>query len=625
MKKLNAVILLVFFITTTNAQVDLNSIPDSLKENAEAILLSNNEVLEIFKNDLLVNTEVSELLILTHDNTDANKMIVAYDKFTKIEEINLTVFSLEGKKLKSVKKKEFVDQAHEDGISIAVDTRFLYYKISGLKPPYIIKREVKTVSTQSLNLGGYTPSPWDKVAVLNSVYTIINNDVNNTLRMNISIWGAPKSDTTETRHTHTWQTGFLTVNRLKAIALSNIDKRILPVLENFQMDGVQGSLKTWNAFGKWLNTLNQNMDILSEASTEEIKKVIGTEKDKHEIVKKLYAYLQQNMRYVSIQLGIGGYKPMPAQSVHDFKYGDCKALSNYMKALLKVADIPSRYVIINAGNNTLSPDIADVRNVFNHAILAVPMDGDTIFLECTSSSNHMGYQGSFTGNRKALMIDEENSKLINTKSYLHQQNIIENEVQISNLNTPEALISLNQTLSGIGTEYYQLNYLSDYTEDKFRNYLLDNVFEGATNFTVRKRNYPSTYEYDFASSKKILKTGSRFFIDVNMVKLPKSIVSDMSANTASFKIKTGYTISDTYRIAIPEGCLVEKNIKDFSFQSEAMDIKIETLATLGQIEMIRKMVFKAGDYTKMEAVNREAVLTQFKKSNTDKIVVNCRL
>ena len=79
------------------------------------------------------------------------------------------------------------------------------------------------------------------------------------------------------------------------------------------------------------------------------------------------------MRYVNIKLGIGGLKPLPATFVDQKKYGDCKALSNYMNALLKAVGIKSYYAIINAGANEEPATPSFPGDNFDHIILCVPL------------------------------------------------------------------------------------------------------------------------------------------------------------------------------------------------------------------------------------------------------------
>lgn len=137
------------------------------------------------------------------------------------------------------------------------------------------------------------------------------------------------------------------------------------------------------------------------------------------------------MRYVSIQLGIGGYKPFAASFVDDKKYGDCKALSNYMRSLLDVVGIKAYCALIRAGANEESADFSFPHNDFNHEILCIPFKNDTTWLECTSNKTPFGKLGPFTENRTALLITEDGGKLVNTPKSQANDNQFNSEVHIA--------------------------------------------------------------------------------------------------------------------------------------------------------------------------------------------------
>ncbi|MBL0131544.1 MAG: hypothetical protein IPP43_10800 [Chitinophagaceae bacterium] len=104
-----------------------------------------------------------------------------------------------------------------------------------------------------------------------------------------------------------------------------------------------------------------------------------------EKIRILYNFLQSNTHYISIQLGIGGWRPFEASFVALKAYGDCKALSNYMFSLLKEAGIVSYYTLIKAGDGAADL-VTDFRSrKFTHAIVCVPVEKDTIWLEMYQS------------------------------------------------------------------------------------------------------------------------------------------------------------------------------------------------------------------------------------------------
>lgn len=126
--------------------------------------------------------------------------------------------------------------------------------------------------------------------------------------------------------------------------MSSVFPVLMMGLESFNLEGVDGTVRTWKEYGQWFSDkiLSGTTD-LSEETKAKIKAFVGDETDPITKAKLVYQYLQQKVRYVSVQVGIGGFKPMLAKDVDRLGYGDCKALSNYTRALLEVVGVPSYY------------------------------------------------------------------------------------------------------------------------------------------------------------------------------------------------------------------------------------------------------------------------------------------
>lgn len=177
---------------------------------------------------------------------------------------------------------------------------------------------------------------------------------------------------------------------------------------------IDGSMKTWSSFGEWESKLIEGLDILPYNEKQKVHKLVKGALTSEEKIKRLYNYLQDNHRYVYVGLDDGGLKPYPASYVCKNRFGDCKALTNYMKALLNEIGIEAYYTSVYAGKKYRKVDNDLPAQQFNHVILAVPLEGDTIWLENTSSTLPFNYLGTFTQNRKVLLANRSESKLVNT-------------------------------------------------------------------------------------------------------------------------------------------------------------------------------------------------------------------
>ncbi len=202
------------------------------------------------------------------------------------------------------------------------------------------------------------------------------------------------------------------------------------VPEHFKY-GVEGNSNSWKSLGKWFDLLNEGTAVLPLNDTWTLKKMVAEAVDKKDTIRKLYHYLQDNTRYINVAIDVGGLKSYPATYVLKNQYGDCKALTTYMKAMLHSVGIDSYYTVINGGSNEERVIRDFPSQQFNHVILAVPLEKDTLWLENTSNSVPFGYLGTFTQDRYGMAVAGSSSKLVKTPGLLASDVLVEREHQFS--------------------------------------------------------------------------------------------------------------------------------------------------------------------------------------------------
>ena len=194
--------------------------------------------------------------------------------------------------------------------------------------------------------------------------------------------------------------------------------------------GTKGSLSSWADYGKWEYSLINGSETLPEDIRKEIHQMTDGLKTDREKVEVLYHHLEKTTRYVAILLGIGGQKPAPAAEVCKSGFGDCKGLSNYLRAMLKEVGIPSNYTTISTTNRQLLKDFASVGQM-NHVILQVPLPGDTLWLECTNPQLPMGYVHDDIAGHDAIEVSERGGRLVKLPVYADSTNLMKSILHIN--------------------------------------------------------------------------------------------------------------------------------------------------------------------------------------------------
>jgi hypothetical protein len=132
----------------------------------------------------------------------------------------------------------------------------------------------------------------------------------------------------------------------------------------------------WSGMGAWYNELTRNRRDASPEITQKTAALTASSKTQLEKMQAIANFMQRDIRYVAIELGIGGQQPHPAPEIFNHKYGDCKDKATLMSTMLKTIGIDSYYVIINTRRDSVKPEMPPHLGGFNHAILAVKLPDD---------------------------------------------------------------------------------------------------------------------------------------------------------------------------------------------------------------------------------------------------------
>ena len=379
---------------------------------------------------------------------------IPFDKNDKIEILEAYIIGPQGKRVRTLKKKEIVTTNDISNGSFYEDDFVKEFKLKWHEYPYRIKYSYRRTFDQFLFVSRWHPYLYSSV---NTKKATLKVEVPKGYAVNIdsSIGLKYRADTLGETDVYYWEVE--DINSLEREVYSPPFTELIPqvsiVPENFWYS-IQGSFATWASYGNWHTLLNEGLDQLTPAEAIKVDQLIKGVKDQKEVIKILYHYMQDNTRYVNVAIDAGGMKPYPASYVCQNKYGDCKALTIYMKALLKQAGIDSFYTVIYAGKNPVKLNRDQPSQQFNHVILNVPVGADTIWLENTSQISPYNYLGTFTQDRKALLVDGDKSKLVHTKPLSFDDVLQESVYEFNLTEEGSGNLSVSQKFNGSAFEYY---------------------------------------------------------------------------------------------------------------------------------------------------------------------------
>jgi Domain of Unknown Function with PDB structure (DUF3857) len=554
----------VNLVSAEDTGYPVSSIKPELLTHADMVIRLYETRFDIKSYSRAILTVHRVITIFNEKEKNAATLIVSYDKSSKVNRIKGCCYDKSGKVIRKLSNSDITDRSMISDYSLYEDDRCKTVSFIPSGYPVTVEYEYEKEFIDRPSYPDWHPQRGANISVEQSHFTI-NCPTDLTFRYKENNIQQPAVITKiDKMNSYSWS-----ISNIPAL----IDEPFSPDYDEIVPGVITAPSRisykqyddvffTWEDFGKWQLYLNNDRDDLSLETQAKIKSLVQDAADKREKIRIIYSYLQSKTRYISIQVNIGGWQPFPASFVDKYSYGDCKALTNYTRSLLKAAGIESYYACVNAGKYAGEILTDFPSNQFNHVFLCVPCYNDTIWLECTSQKNPFGFLGTFTDNRRVLVVNPEGSRLVSTPRYTLNEN----------RRTRTALVNFDSLLNAIaiiktnyiGLKYEEINDLIDNPLDEQKRALSERL--DLPDFVIRSISFASIKEIIPRVKENLTLfipryaslTGGRVFIPVNLLDKETYIPEKLDTRHTEIRFRRDEQDIDTIIYMIPARLKAER-------------------------------------------------------------------
>ena len=601
-----------------------NNIDDDLIKNANAVVRYDNIHISIEAYNKMVYTNKRIVTVLNENGDRKVGAIMGYSDNISIKKLEARVYNAFGIEIKKLKKKDFEDYSAVPGGTLYSNNRVKYLRYTPISYPYTIAFEVEVEYITTAFLPGWRIIEGFNISTQNAEYKITNNS---------SIDVKVKTSNFEEFGIKKISDYHYSATNLKAIkreAYSPSFKTYAPFLKaalaEFNMEGVKGTNTSWQDFGKWVDDkLLFDTKQLPNEVIQKAKNLTADAKTDIEKAKIVYQYMQDKTRYISVQVGIGGWKPMLASDVDELGYGDCKALTNYTKALLDAVNVQSHYTLLYGDDDIIDIDKDFSSQQGNHAILGVKNNEEYIWLECTSQTSPFGYTANFTDDRDVLVITPDGGKIVHTKAYKTSENLLNTKAKIALDQFGNFSAKVNSNSFGTQYGYHEGVQNERLKEQKlhFKNYwsYINNLEVNSIEYTNNRNSIIFTENLSLKATKYASKTGDILLLKPNFFNRVEEAPKRYVKRKLPFEIERGFTHVDEYEIEISSTLDVEAIMEPVTLSNKFGEYSASIEKVDNKLIYKRKFVLNKGSYLKKEYNDFRAFWLKVIKYDNSKIVL----
>lgn len=588
----------------------------------DAILLNHNTEISIVGGKL-TRTVSNEIMINNRAGEKYTEIDIPYSKLVKVSKIEAHVLDANIKVVNKLNASDITSRSAISDISLYEDKMIKEFTLKHNVYPYILKYSYQEQTAQFMYIDYWTPV-LDSEIPTNRASLKLNVPVTYRIYHKETLVNSPVIDTTVDVINYTWTANF------KALAHSEVfspdisefipSVRIVP--HEFMFEE-KGSFASWQSYGNWQYEINERLSELPAYEAATVRMLIDTIVDRNEKIKVLYHYLQDATRYINVSVKTGGMVPYPASYVADNKYGDCKALTNYFRAVLKVAGIEACYVKVHAGDEIIRLDKDFPSQQFNHIILCVPDKNDSVWLDCTSDGPY-NYLGTFTQGRDVMIIEKDRSRILKTQS-LQPGDVQESRNISAKINSANLCdVSFETRLKGDKFKHLsqiKREYRADNQKLIIQKNVIPNGFE-LLDFQLRPAHRDSLFiflNYQTQTDKLYQQYGNELIVRTVPLELPK--FKKPAERKYPVQIDCPVYRTDMQTYAIPDGYEVKALPADKVLESAYGKYTVAIKQVNNEIRVSKSFLLNSGRYSLADYAGFYAFIKNIADSEYNTLVV----
>ncbi|MDL2320324.1 transglutaminase family protein [Alistipes sp. OttesenSCG-928-B03] len=626
MRKIIPALLALFTCMGAAAQnYGAHMIPDDLVRGANAVVRCDETVFD-YRSKSSATSRHTMVVTVLNPAGDAAAVFSEYATGNRVfKGFSGEIFDDTGRSIRKVKRSEVKESEFSEGL--ADDSRSYLFEPHVPGYPYTVQYSYEVqYSGGIIAFPVFAPVPTLGVAVEKATYKL-------TIPTGTKFhWHSPNVEITPTHKdngkTTEWAWTMENLRPMTTEPYGPLIRNRIPIVylspHEFTYGGSDGVMDTWESYARWQWTLLDGRGALPDPLKAKIAELTADATTDFERISALYDYLAATTRYVSIQIGIGGLQPMKAEDVYRNKFGDCKALSNYMQAMLAECGIESHYVEIGVNNRNIIPEYANPL-LSNHAILQIPMDDGVMWLECTAPEFPLGFSHPGIAGQNALVYKNRTAEIVEVGVYpdsLHMSEI-----------TGELTLSADGSMKGHVTMTDHCNrYMEHFEMAKMDGRERANHLQRGINiplarisniaFAEHKTREPwCVTEYDIETRQIGEASAGRIFLDVSPLRKFPGKKLGKAARKTDIVVEDGFLNRENITIELPEGMVCEALPPPVELDTKYGQFHQIVLPLGDKLVINRSFLFRRATYPAGEFAGFKAFMEAIDKAYGARIVL----